>query len=119
MFDFPLDKYTYYIATKVDGTPYKVIATTTFAGKRVRGVATCSKHDEFNLELGKEFAAARANLKVAERRYKLATRKCDIAIDKMYEAEKYFDKMRNYCTDSSQALKEALNKLAAIEDEVK
>ena len=66
---FPLEKYRYYFAGN------KIIATSTYAGQTVRGVALCAPEDEFNEAKGKELAAARCNEKVAQKRYNRAMNK--------------------------------------------
>lgn len=64
---FPLEKYRYF--TNGEDT---VIAEQTFAGRKFRGKAICDSQDEFDLEKGKKLAALRCNLKICEKRLKLA-----------------------------------------------
>ena len=97
----------------------KIIALSTFAGKPVRGVAKCDPEDNFDLEAGKELAKARCSQKIAEKRYKRATKKFDEACAAMNAAEKYYNKMYEYYSDSAVKLGEArvhtvsvLNKVA-------
>ena len=68
---FPYDKYKYF----VNGN--KIIAISTYAGKTVRGVATCHPEDNFDIETGKQLAAMRCDLKVREKRWKAANRKAE------------------------------------------
>ena len=42
-----------------------VVAVSSYAGKTVRGVAKCDPRDTFDIEKGKELAAARCNEKIA------------------------------------------------------
>lgn len=98
MKNYPLEKYRFYQTP--DG---KVIAASTFGGKCVRGVAKCSGEDNFDLEKGKELAAARCNLKVAEKRLGRATKKLALAYENLYQAQKEVDKMREYMADSREA----------------
>ena len=74
MFDYPIDKYQFYLARKINGDPYRVVAVSTYEGRTVRGVAKCDPRDEFNIEKGKMLAAARCNAKVAQKRAKRAVR---------------------------------------------
>ena len=58
-------KYRYYTNGK-----NVVVAVASYAGRTIRGVAKCSEQDEFNLETGKELAAARCAVKIARERVK-------------------------------------------------
>lgn len=69
-------------------TDNKVIALSHDAGKVVRGVAKCSPNDEFNVEFGKKLAAARCNLKVAQRREARAVKKFNACREALYAAER-------------------------------
>lgn len=95
----------------------KVIALSTYAGKVVRGIAKCSPSDEFDEEYGKKLAAARCNLKVAEKRNRRAARKCIEATDNYAKASKVYEQMRYYYTSSTDELKEARQHLKFIERE--
>ena len=111
MNSFPLEKYRYFVAGN------KVIACSTYAGKRVRGVAICHPDDEFNLELGKQLAAARCNEKIAIKRYARANRRLDEAIKATEEASKHMHKMADYRNDAFVAMNEAsqvVDKLNAL-----
>ena len=109
MFDFPSDRYKYYVAKTVDGKPYKVVAVSTYCGHNVRGVAKCSNEDEFDLEKGMKLAAARCNEKIAEKRVARACYKYKDAIDLHNEAIRYHDKMNAYYADAIQAREKAKN----------
>ena len=98
---FPLDKYRYIV------TPNKVIALSTYAGKTVKGIATCSPEDEFNEEFGKKLAAARCNQRVAYLRMKRATDKLCDAIEWSNEVETYLAKMEDYFMDAKDEYLEA------------
>lgn len=99
--EYSLDKYKYYIPTKVDSTPYKVIAVSTYAGRTVRGVAKCDPKDTFDIEKGKQLAAARCQAKVSSQRLKRATKKLDEAVKALEKAQKYYDDMTVYFNDSA------------------
>ena len=109
---YPIEKYQYYTNGK------RVIAVSTYAGKTVRGVAACDPSDTFSMEKGKELAAARCALKIANKRLARASRKEAEATTAIIEAERYLDKMVNYCSDAwrdkfeaEENLKEVLNNL--------
>lgn len=99
--EYSLDKYKYYIPTKADGAPYKVVAVSTYAGRIVRGVAKCDPKDIFDIEKGKQLAAARCQAKVSSQRLKRATKKLDEAVKALEKAQKYYDDMTVYFNDSA------------------
>lgn len=99
---YSLDKYKF--AQTKDNA---VIAISTFAGRTVRGVAKCAPDDEFDLEKGKELAAARCNLKVAEKRRARASKKYLEAAKAADAAMAWYDKMREYYMDACDAIDEA------------
>ena len=55
---YPIEKYRYYFTKTKAGNP-KIIATSTYAGRTVRGVAICGDGDSYDEETGKKLAAAR------------------------------------------------------------
>ena len=118
MKNFPLEKYRFYIATKVDGTPYKVFATSTYGGRTVRGSAKCSPEDTFDMELGRELAAARCNLKVAEKRANRAHKAYREAKDELKVAEQRFSDMDKYSSDARKAYLEARSHLEQLLSEM-
>lgn len=103
---YPIEKYSFYTAGN------KVIAVSTYAGKTVRGIATCSENDTFDLEKGKRLAAAKCALKVADRRMSRAHQKMKEAENIAIQAEEHLNRMTDYFYDSRRAYKDA-------EDEVK
>ena len=105
--EYSLDKYKYFVPTKADGTPYKVVAVSTYAGRFVKGIAKCDPKDTPSIEKGKQIAAARCNLKVAEKRAKRANKKYTEAIKFYEQAQNYLDKMINYITDAKIAVDDA------------
>lgn len=111
---YDLDKYKFFIAEKADGTPYQVIAVSTYAGRTVRGVAKCDPRDTFDLETGKKLAAARCAYKIAEKRKARATtefRKAAAAAD---EAVKRFEEMKQYFYDSVDQLDETIDEIKKL-----
>ena len=101
MFEYPLEKYRYYV------TKNKVIAVSTYAGKTVRGVAKCDPNDHFDIEKGKQLAAARCNQRIAAKRFARATAAANAAQDAIVEATNYADRMAEYKYDAQDALIEA------------
>lgn len=88
----------------------KVIAVSTYAGKKVKGIAKCNPEDNFSLEKGKLLAAARCNAKVAMKRKKRAENKYCQAVAEMNKAKNHFKKMSSYLSEASSQSFEA-NKL--------
>lgn len=109
MYDFTYSKYNYFTDEK-----NKVIAVATYAGKPVRGVAKCDPQDSFDLDTGKELAAARCNMKVAKKRQANALSQMKAA-EKAYEnAKKHYDNMIQYYDDACKALQKANSDIAVI-----
>ena len=52
---FPISKYKFFVTPDQS----KIIAVSTYAGKTVKGVAKRDPRDSFDLDFGKELAAAR------------------------------------------------------------
>ncbi len=108
MRNYPMEKYRFYVAKKVDGEPYgKVVAVSTYCGKIVRGVAKCDPKDSFDLEKGKMLAAARCNAKIAEKRRKRADAELKKAIVAADKAGKRVTEMNDYFTDARLAERDA------------
>ena len=92
-----------------------IVALSTFAGEVVRGVARCAPTDEWNVEVGKQWAAARCSAKIAEKRMKRAEWCLSVATD---EAAFWADRkaqMEHYEKDSVEAYKKAVEDLAKLE----
>ena len=113
---FSLDKYKYFIARRVDGTPYQVVAVSTYAGKTVRGVAKLTPGDTFSEEDGKKLAAARCNEKIAKKRLARSIKKMEEA-HASYEKElAWYERMKDYYCDSADALREAKSYVKELEN---
>ena len=84
----------------VDSDAKVVVATSTYAGKTVRGVARCHPNDEFDMDKGIQLAVYRCNLKVAAKRQARAARKVKEAKLALYEAQVFLDKMLDYRVQS-------------------
>ena len=96
----------------------KIIATSTYAGKTVRGVAKCSMNDEFNLEKGQTLAAARCNSRVAHKRRDNAFRKYTEAQRAFDVAQAHLRAMESYYDDAYDAMLDADNAVEALLSEM-
>ena len=115
---YGLDKYRFFVAEK-NGKPYQVIAVSTYAGKEVRGVAKCDPRDEFDLEFGKQLAAARCAYKIAEKRKTRAIAEYRKAAFEADQAAMRFNEMKQYFMDSIDQLDntiEEIKKLVGVFD---
>ena len=92
----------------------KVVALASYAGKPVRGIAKLNPTDEYDVSSGMELAAARCNLKIAEKRQARAIAKYNEAMAKLYEAREYLEAMKHYYEDSTVAVETAKNDLEEI-----
>ncbi len=101
MKSFPLERYRFYFAGN------KVIATSTYGGRTVRGVAICHPEDTYSVEIGKKLAAARCNEKIAAKRYARSCRRYNEAEAAWREAGHHLDNMSDYREDSFLAMNEA------------
>lgn len=97
MFDYPFNKYKFYFGNG------KVIAVSTYAGRIVKGVAKCDPSDNFDIEKGKQLAAARCNAKVAAKRVKRAQSELEKAISEFSNASSKVVTMNDYLTDALKA----------------
>lgn len=103
MFEYPMDKYKYYICE----SQRKIIAVSTYEGKTVRGVAKADPRDLFDLEKGKQLAAARCNQKIAAKRKVRADRELKKAVTAFAKAQDRMMKMNEYYEDARAAAKNA------------
>ena len=104
MINYPIDKYKYYTYVDKKTGSNVIVATSTYAGKTVKGYAKCDPSDTYNFEKGKELAAARCAEKVALRREKRAARKFAEAEAALEAAQAFYDKMLYYSQDAWQAV---------------
>lgn len=109
MNDYPIDKYKFFVHGNT------VIAETTYAKKRIKASAKCAPGDVFDLQKGKELAAARCNLKVANKRFSRATRKRKEAINDLAKARNSMTMASCYYNDSFQDYVLAENKVKELE----
>ena len=108
--DSNFNNYKYYVS---DG---KVIAVSSYAKKTVRGVAKCSPNDVFDLEKGKKLAAARCNLKVAQKRNYRALHNWAEKLVENAIAQNELNEASDYYLDSNKKLIEARKALEVIEE---
>ena len=80
--------------------PDKVICISTFAKKKVRGVAHCAPEDNFDLTVGKTLARFRCDEKIANKRIKRAIQKYDEAYAEYQKAKHHLNEMKEYWEDS-------------------
>lgn len=107
---YPLEKYRFYTNGK------KVFAVSTYAGKEVRGVASCHPNDTFDLQYGKALAAARCEAKVAQKRLKRAQQKKSEALNIALAAEEHYTRMQSYYNDAYKAKRLADLSLSMFDD---
>ena len=103
---YSLDKYKFY-QFKNDKGGLTVSAVSSYAGRTVKGYAKCDPRDDFDVEQGKELAAARCNVKIANKRVARASRKYLEAAQAVTEATAYFEKMKQYYMDAVDQADEA------------
>ena len=112
-------KYKYYIPVDENGIAKgEVIAVSTYAGKEVKGVAKLNPEDTFDIDKGKALAAARCNVKIARKRLNRSSKKLLEANNQVYDANCFFEKMKNYHCASIEEFEEALDELDRLEKEM-
>lgn len=109
MKNYPREKYKIFVG------PNKVVAVSTYAGRKVRGVAKCAPEDDFDIEKGKNLAIARCALKIAEKRVKRANKKVSEAKEIMIATRDHFNRMEVYLRDSITERENAVSALRALE----
>ncbi len=102
----------------IDEKNRAVIAVCRYAGRNVRAVAKCAPEDTFNIEFGTKLAIARCEVKVAKLKIQNASAsymKASVAAD---EAQKQYDKMKQYYIDSVDQFDEANAEVEKIIKEI-
>ena len=102
-----MNKFKFHTYKSITGTPV-VIAVSTYAGKTVKGRAKCDPRDGYDLEKGKELAAARCAEKVAKKRAKRAEKKYNEACIQFEVASNHLAKMKKYKDDAKADYSKAL-----------
>ena len=106
-------KYHFYTDNK-----HKVICTTTFAKKPIKGVAICAEGDTFDLKTGKRLAQARADYKYATKRLAYAAKKLDKAIEENKKAWEIAKDCDRYYSDCKKDLEDYRELLLGIENKL-
>lgn len=98
---YPLDKYRYYKHELADGS-IEIFAVSSYAGKTVKGKARCHAKDieNFDEEKGKQLAALRCDLKIAEKRMARAAKCYKYAVENQDRAAKLVADMDEYAVNS-------------------
>lgn len=104
-----MGRYTFY------DTPNKVVCVSTFAKRKVRGVAKCSPEDKFDFKIGHKLAQLRCDKKVAEKRWKKAKDRYEASMDKFANAQKEYVEAIEYWRNSCRAFDEAIDNLEEFE----
>ena len=115
---FDVNKYKYFTYNNKKTGAKCVSAVSTYAGRTVRGVASCDPRDNFDFETGKSLAAARCNQKVAQKRARRAATKFAEAEKQLRAAEAYYDKMANYFNEASASASFATNEVNCLVSEM-
>lgn len=119
---YPIEKYQFktYTQTNKDGTTTKaVVALSTYAGRVVRGVAKCRDDDTFDLEKGKQLAAARCDFKVCSKRMRQSFKKCLEMDKKIATLREHHRKLNNRYSNAHNEWTESHLRLSVIEDSLK
>ena len=111
---YPIEKYKFIILPEQK----KVIALTSYSGKAVKGIAGCSEHDEFDVEVGKRLAAARANVKVAMKRKARAEKKLAYFDKVIDEVEREYHALEEYLYMADERWENAVDELAGVLNDV-
>jgi len=96
----------------------KVIVTSTYAGRTVRGIAKCAPGDVFNVQTGETLAQARCDLKVSEKRLLNAINKLESAFDERDRLDDRINDLNEYYLDSLNKYREAQSQLKKIEESI-
>lgn len=119
---YPIEKYQFAIkpAKKDIFGGYisgpQVIAISSYAGQKVRGVAKCHANDieNFDEEYGKKLAALRCAEKIAEKRLNRAARKVIEAQNQFVGARDHLNNMYGYYDNAQTEYAEIMNELAKM-----
>ena len=109
---FPITKYKFVRVPANEKHGEQIIAMSTFAGKTVKGVATCHPGDVFDEQKGMEIAAGRCAEKIAAKRIKRAEECVNDAYELLWFAQAEVDRMLEYADDAYAEYHEACEYLA-------
>jgi hypothetical protein len=96
----------------------KVIVASSYAGKIVRGVAKCNENDTYNEDTGIALAAARCDVKIADKRIKRAQAQYDAATRAVNEAQADWEKAVQYLSNAEQEGTAARLALESMEKQI-
>ena len=113
---YSLEKYKFFQHPVKKGI--EIIAMSTYGGKTVKGKAICHPDDAFDEETGKKIAAARCNLKIANKRAKRAKAQYEEATKAYVAAYKRVKDMEQYYDDAVAEAAEGRNHLISLLDEL-
>ena len=114
MKNYPIEKYNIEIRQNDKYLTAETIASSTYAGKPVRGKAICHIEDTYDEQKGVELATARCAVKVSEKRQKRAHAMLAEARAKAREAQAWLLKMENYAHDADEELADNQEKVKKI-----
>lgn len=92
----------------------KTVAVSTYAGKTVKGIAICDPRDTYSESTGYELAAARCNVKVANRRVKRAYKELQKAHAAYEVIQKRVAQMESYYNDAKAKAVDATDELNTL-----
>lgn len=115
---YPMNKYRIFEFVDKKTGRLTIKAESTYAGKRVRGVATCHPNDAYVPETGTKLAVLRCAEKIAEKRMKRAQKCVDVAEREMVEAQRKYFKMTAYLNDAKTEYGEAVEELNEFMNEM-
>ena len=105
---FKRERFTF-IQHEVDENVPEVIALAPYKGKIYKGYAKCDPRDKFDIEVGKELASRRCNVKIATRRLKNAQTRYDNAMKQVQLATLELERALSHLTNSEKEYEEAYN----------
>lgn len=97
----------------------KIHAVSKYAGKTVRGTATCHAGDHFDAVFGAQLAVSRCNLKVATKRLRHAKERLEIAEEAYVDASGELLAAQCYLEHATDEYSDATNTVNNILDFVK
>lgn len=97
---FPITKYKFHYIPANEKHGKQIMAISTFAGKTVKGVASCNPADTYDETKGMEIAAGRCAEKIARKRIKRAEECLECANALLEYAYNEVERMKLYVDDA-------------------
>lgn len=97
---FPITKYKFIRVPANEKHGKQIIAISTFAGKTVKGIASCNPADGYDEMKGMKIAAGRCAEKIARKRIKRAEDCLEWANELLEYAYSEVDRMQQYVDDA-------------------